>query len=287
VNTTRRAAATLFEVPLDDGTSWTGTEAELRRDHPEWVKYARAVQPARTTREDYDVGEPDEPPYTRLPSSAVRLNPIPGKKRIEYDFQPGIVHTSIPPRRSAQRQPHPNMNRAQPPDVIHAPPAQQRYTEEPKQQKRRSRHWLLYVGVGMLAMLALWVGLQRLGDWWQLHQDDATYGYPRTFQCNAVVGHNGDSRENPSHFIFLNLHGHVEVIEIPAGDATKEKVYILPMLVTDGYDLIPVTGEFRDVNGDGKPDMIVKIQDQRIVFINTGDGFRPLKPGEHVTLPQN
>jgi hypothetical protein len=38
------------------------------------------------------------------------------------------------------------------------------------------------------------------------------------------------------------------------------------------------------VNGDGKPDMIVHIQDQRVVFINTGTEFRPQQPGDQVHL---
>jgi len=40
-----------------------------------------------------------------------------------------------------------------------------------------------------------------------------------------------------------------------------------------------VTVEFRDVTGDGKPDMLVHIlfrtQVQTFVFINTGTKFRP------------
>jgi hypothetical protein len=154
-------------------------------------------------------------------------------------------------------------------------------------RRRLHVHPLLYLGIGMLAMLALWVVGQWLANWWQHHQDYSTYGYPRTWQTDAVVGHNGDAKENPSHFIFLNLNARVEVIEFPAGDATKAKIYIGPTLLSDGGDLIPVTGGFADVNGDGKPDMIIKIQDQRIVFMNTGDGFRPLQQGEHVTLPQH
>src|SRR2546425_1583080 len=42
------------------------------------------------------------------------------------------------------------------------------------------------------------------------------YGRPRTFQTDAVVGHN-DSAASPSHFIAINLNRHVEVIECPGG----------------------------------------------------------------------
>jgi hypothetical protein len=82
----------------------------------------------------------------------------------------------------------------------------------------------------------------------------------------------------------MNLNRHVIIIEMPGGDASHARVYLGPVLFGDGQDLTPVTGEIRDVNGDGKPDLIVFIQDQRIVFINTGTAFRPLQPGERVKL---
>ncbi len=168
------------------------------------------------------------------------------------------------------------------------------FSEEPlpKATRRRKRrgvmaHPFLYLGVGMLAMLALWVLGTMLVTFIGHKIDDMTYGYPRTYQVDAVVDHNNDSSANPSHFIFINLNRRVEVIETPAGDPTKMKVYIVATLFNDGDEYTPVTGYFKDVNGDGKPDMIIKIQDSRIVFINTGDGFRPLKQGEQVTLPPN
>jgi len=40
----------------------------------------------------------------------------------------------------------------------------------------------------------------------------------------------------------------------------------------------------KDVNGDRKPDLILHIQDQRIVFINENGQFRPAKPTDHITL---
>jgi len=41
-----------------------------------------------------------------------------------------------------------------------------------------------------------------------------------------------------------------------------------------------------DFNGDGKLDLVLYVQDQRIVFINDGTQFRPLKPGERITIPK-
>jgi hypothetical protein len=97
------------------------------------------------------------------------------------------------------------------------------------------------------------------------------------------VGHN-DSSANPTHFIFINLNRHVEIFELPGGDGSHAHVYLGPVLYGDGQDLTPITGGVRDVNGDGKPDLVVHIQDQTLVFINDGTAFRPLQPGEHVNL---
>jgi hypothetical protein len=96
----------------------------------------------------------------------------------------------------------------------------------------------------------------------------------RTFQTDAVVGH-GDSEAHPSHFIAINLNRHVIVIEIPGGDISRSIIYSGPVLLGDGQDMTPVTLTFSDVNGDGKPDMILHILDQTIVFLNNGTKFVP------------
>ena len=137
--------------------------------------------------------------------------------------------------------------------------------------------------LGMVVMASLVFALSAFGSWWRIHQDDVTYGRPRTFQIDAVVGH-GDSANNPTHFIFINLNRHVQIFEIPGGDASRTRIYTGPVLFGEGQDLTPITGELRDVNGDGKPDLVVYIGDQRIVYINDGTMFRPLQPGEHIDI---
>lgn len=156
-------------------------------------------------------------------------------------------------------------------------------TQPPARQSAARAHWLLYAGVVMFIMILAWVGLSVLTNWWQGVQNNLEYGMPRTYQVNAVVGHS-DSPSNPSHFIAINLNRHIEIIEFPGGDATKARVYIGPTLLGAGEDLTPVTLTFKDVNGDGKPDMIVNIGGSRVVFINDGTQFRPLRPGEKIQL---
>lgn len=144
-------------------------------------------------------------------------------------------------------------------------------------------HWLVFIGVAMLVMVLGWVIFSAVANWWQVTQDDAHYGRPRTFQMDAVVGHS-DSAANQSHFIAINLNRHIEVIEFPGGDPTKAKVYIGPTLIGDGQALAAVTLSFKDVNGDGKPDMVLHIQDSHFVFINENGTFRPAHPDENVHL---
>lgn len=156
--------------------------------------------------------------------------------------------------------------------------------EKPITQNRRI-HPFLYLGVGMLAMLAVLVILIGVTNWLTTTLDDLHYGRPRTFQVDAFVGHN-EPAGVPSHFIAVNLHSHIEVIEIPGGDATHARIYLGPQLYGADADLVPVTLSFTDVNGDHQPDLIIHFQGTQIVFINDQGGFRPLHPGERHQVDQ-
>ncbi len=121
-------------------------------------------------------------------------------------------------------------------------------------------------------MLLLWWLLSVAYGWWTQHQLDATYEFPRVSQADAVV-YPGDSAAHPSHYLFLNLNGTVLIIELPHGDSTKSRIYKGPALFSDNADQIPVTGEFRVVNG--KIELLVHIQDRIILYINNGTQFIP------------
>jgi hypothetical protein len=152
------------------------------------------------------------------------------------------------------------------------------YPPAPRHPRRRL-HGLVYAGLGMLALLSLWLLLSVVSSWWQDMQNDWRYGRPRTVQTDAVVGHH-DSATNPSHFIAINLNQHLVIIEFPGGDPAQAQVYSGPLLVGPGETLAPVTLSFRDVNGDGKPDLIATIDGTEIVFINDHGSFRPPRPGK-------
>ncbi len=143
----------------------------------------------------------------------------------------------------------------------------------------RGAHPLLYLGIGMLAMLALWTLLSMVVSWGSTTWNDLQYGRPRTFQVDAFVGHN-EAGGTPSHFIALNLQGRIEVIEFPGGDGTKARIYLGPQLYGTDANLVPVTLSFVDVNGNHRPDMLLHFQNTQIVFINDQGGFRPATPDE-------
>ncbi|HEU0001223.1 MAG TPA: hypothetical protein VFQ36_10010 [Ktedonobacteraceae bacterium] len=228
-------------------------------------------QKARKQTLDFDIEDEDRYYVTKPHTSAIRYDHPARRDTLESPVaQPGAV---IQRRRSAL---NPTTNSGMASKAIAPSPVTKgvRYA-------RRFPLVAIILGMAMMALLAF--TLSSIGSWWQIHQQDVTYGRPRTFQIDAVVGHS-DSAANPSHFIFLNLNRHVVIIELPGGDSSKARIYNGPTLFGNGQDLTPVTANFKDVNGDGKPDMIVHIQDQTLVYINDGTQFRPLRPGEQVNL---
>jgi hypothetical protein len=228
--------------------------------NPEQRFRSNPKEGARESEMEYDDQWPG-----RLPSSSRRYDRavVPAHDRSIITMHPNkpVPRSAIPPRRSAQTA------------------AGRRQTEEAVPSARRRRglfhaHPLLWLGVGMLFMLLLWVGLQDLGAWWSVHQEDVTYGRPRTAQYDVVVGHN-DSPAHPTHLIAMNLHGTIMIIELPGGDISKAHIYQGPHLYDPGADLFPVTLSFPDPAENGRPNMEVHAQGQIIVYVNQNGQFVP------------
>lgn len=203
----------------------------------------------------YDVGDDDALYEARIPSSARRDRPI---SQDILDDPPSQKGTLIARRRSS----------LSPGGVASNAVAPSRTNNG----HREKQFPLVPLLVGMVITILLVMTMSAVGSWWHAYQDDLHYGRPRTSQLDAVVGH-GDSVEHPTHFLFINLNRHVLIIEIPGGDASHTRIFTGPILFGDGQELTPVTGEVRDVNGDGKPDLILHIQDQQIVLLNDGTTF--------------
>jgi hypothetical protein len=240
------------------------------------METTKARKPARPAA--YDVEDDDEFYTTRMPSSARRYRPTPPVQAQQATQQPiKETHTKEPYTKEPNTQNGVLVQRRRsslsPKNTNGI--ASNAITSSGRQvQRSTGRFPLVAILVGVVLTIVLFMSLSALLSWWHGYQEDMLYGRPRTFQLDAVVGHN-DSITHKTHFIFLNLNRHVEIIEIPGGDATHTRIFIGPILFGDGQDLTPVTGEIRDFNGDGKPDLIVHIQDEQIVYLNNGTTFVP------------
>lgn len=247
-----------------------------RKEAPNPLKFASTSErDTETSVDDYPLDDDDNflAHPTRSNSSIIRRNqPAP-----RTSIPPG---TPIPQRRTAG---HPAQSTSAFTNPYTTQPYARNTTRQipkaPKAIVKGKVHWLLPVGIGMIAMLILWELGTLVLSWSLARYDDMRYGNPRTFQINAIVGH-ADSPLHPSHFMAINLNRQAIVVEFPAGNPSGAQSYVVPYYILgQGGDLTPITLEFRDVTGDSKPDMIIHIhlqtQDQTFVFVNEGAKFRP------------
>ena len=240
------AEASDAEPPRPRGQAYT--PSRQTRDYPQKTQVTQAYPP------DYEDADEQYTAQARPPRSAMRY-----QHTLPNQYRGQVVLPTPPQQLRRQRL------------TEHAPGQQQRAP------RRRSKLWSLYLVTGMLAMTALVVGLNSLGSWWQHVQDDWTYGMPRTYQTDAVVGHNHDSSSHPSHFLAVNLNGRIEVFELPAGDPTKVRVFFGPTISGNGADQVVVTISFTDSDHDGTPDLILHYGESAEVLYNEGGTF--LLPG--------
>jgi len=154
-------------------------------------------------------------------------------------------------------------NRPYPPPVTQ-PPA-------PLPEKNR-HHWLFWLGLVFCIMLIGWTVFTALSGFIQQKRNDIVYGTPRTFQIDAIVGHSG----RMSHFTAINLDGYIEIFETQRGHPEAARIYTPTTLTINSTD--PVILSFQDVNGDGKPDMIITAPSFQEVMFNNGATFQPQPP---------
>ncbi len=140
----------------------------------------------------------------------------------------------------------------------------------PTRARGSGLHWTVLVGLTLLCMLVGFVVFSALGNWWQRSQDDLHYGMPRTYQMDGVVGHQ-DSVTHPSHFIALNLDGHLSVMEMPGGDVSKTVIYAGPIIYGQGAGLVAVTLSVAH-DGQGKPELILHYQNNEVILSDGTDG---------------
>jgi hypothetical protein len=144
-----------------------------------------------------------------------------------------------------------------------------------------------YLVTILLALLAIYAVMGHVVSWGNSRLDDLRYGKTRTFQMDAVVGHN-DGGGTPTHFIAMNLNRQVVVIEIPGGDPSKARTLTGPYLFGADEDKTPVLLRLDDLNRDGAKDLIVSVKNEEIVYLNKDAEFKPITPEERAKLvPRN
>ena len=143
-------------------------------------------------------------------------------------------------------------------------------------------NWLnLLMWAMIIVMLSLIIG--TLSGWVGTIVNDVRYGRPRVSHLSARVGHEGDQNFN-TEFMAINLNRRVVVLEFPGGDASQARTIVGPYLFGAGEDLTPVTLDTLDVNADQRPDLLVTIKNEQLVYINQPDGFRMITAAEQGSL---
>src|SRR5260370_13597993 len=85
----------------------------------------------------------------------------------------------------------------------------------------------------------------------------------------------------------LQFFDEYSLLHKTGGDASHSIVYSGPVLLGPGQDLTPVTLSFRDVNHDGKVDLVVTVAGSQFVFMNVNGTFvSPAQSGAGKKRPQ-
>lgn len=133
---------------------------------------------------------------------------------------------------------------------------------------------LFLIAISMLLTFTWTIGKTRL--------DDLRYGMPRTYHMTANVGHGSSGQ--PSHLIALNLDRQIVVIDVPGGDASQTRTLMGPYLFGAEEHLTPVLLDLNDYNQDNLPDLVVKVKNEKLIYINQDGNFRPTTPEEHAQI---
>jgi hypothetical protein len=239
---------------------------KLREQIAQQPPYRRraSLPPEERTASYHHVGtrsgmHQEDTPYT---ITARRYHMPTANAYVEVDEEGEEVSPRLPTRTSARRY-----------DLA---PYAKRGEQRTEELTRPGKHPLFYIGICLVIMVAFLAANTLIPQAYQKWHDDSIYGYPRTFQTDANVGHAGTE-----HFIALNNQGTIEVLEIPGypSPANQTRSYIIVRLTNQGADLVPATLSFPDINGDGKPDMQVTVVDGSNpsvwVLFNNGTSFVP------------
>lgn len=221
----------------------------------------------RTIGEQKDVAAPvQEPVFAPTTQRTSRLSKQTGSDSVPIWKRPTATSTAYTgQRRSASPSALPSFPSSR---------ASRTHTSSPTTiQKTRTRgvrlthyHPLFILGLGMMLMIFVWMLLSTLLGWANTAFDTLRYGNPPTYQADVYVGHN-EHPGQPSHFIALNLHRRIEIIEIEGGDPAHTRIYPGPQLYGSQDDVTPVTLSFVTPKGKKYPNMILHIGNAQLTYL--------------------
>jgi hypothetical protein len=116
-------------------------------------------------------------------------------------------------------------------------------------------------------------------NWGRVRLDDLRYGRPRTTQLAAYVGH-GDGDGLPTQLMAVNMNRRITIIEVPGGDPSRVRTIPGPYLVGKDEELTVATMRLLDVNGDSHPDLLLRVKNEELVYINDNGEFRLMTRAE-------
>lgn len=202
-------------------------------------------------------------------SGTPKLKAMPAPRRMVFAPSPQEVDAPVAPTRA-----HPTRQRNQERVTINVPAAP---------AKGVQARAVAIVGSAALGALLLYVAATAFLEFAQVKLDDMQYGRPRTQQIDAYVGHN-ETQGMPSHFIAMNLNRRVTILQLPGGDSSKVTTIVGPYLFGQGEDLTPVQLAAQDLNADAKPDLIVTVKSEQLLYLNDGTAFRLATPEEQSAI---
>jgi hypothetical protein len=104
-------------------------------------------------------------------------------------------------------------------------------------------------------------------------EDRWQYGQSGVYRMTAYLGQ-GDSQVDPSELLAYRSHNLV-IVDI----VEDSRVRSFPLtFATTGLTSDIVTLEVKDMNGDGKPDILVHVGELTVVMWNNGQGFQGTRP---------
>jgi hypothetical protein len=135
----------------------------------------------------------------------------------------------------------------------------------------------------MLLLILGYLLLTPVFAWGQRRLDDIRYGFPRATQLDAYIGHNEVGGE-PTHLIAINLRRQISVLELAGGDPAQLRVLAGPYLIGADSEYVVPHLSLEDATGDGNVDMLLRVRDEVVVYVNDNGTFRLITPAERALL---